>query len=101
MGKPTGQMEEDTQELLDHFNSHYNWEYNDMCRFIENHSEQEFQEYYETYNRLCDDYGIELVDNFGQYFDLDASYYEKFEDCLLYTSPSPRDQLTSRMPSSA
>ena len=22
-------------------------------------------------------------------------------DCLLYTSPSPRDQLTSRMPSSA
>ena len=30
MGKPTGQMEEDTQELLDHYNSHY-WEYNDMC----------------------------------------------------------------------
>ena len=23
------------------------------------------------------------------------------ESCLLYTSPSPRDQLTSRMPSSA
>ena len=80
MGKPTGQMEEDTQELLDFYNSRYNWEYNDMCRFIENHSEEEFQEYYETYNRLCDDYGIELVDNFGQYFDLDASYYEKFED---------------------
>ena len=30
MGKPTGQMQEDTQELLDHFNSHYNWEYNEM-----------------------------------------------------------------------
>ena len=44
MRKPTGQMEEDTQELLDFYNSHYNWEYNDMCRFIENHSEQEFQE---------------------------------------------------------
>ena len=80
MGKPTGQMEEDTQELLDHFNSHYNWDYNEMCRFIDNHSEQEFQEYYETYNRLCDDYGTELVDNFGLHFDLDASYYEKFED---------------------
>ena len=26
---------------------------------------------------------------------------EKYKDCLLYTSPSPRDQLTSRMPSSA
>ena len=80
MRKPTGQMEEDTQELLDHFNSHYNWEYNDMCRFIDNHTEQEFQEYYETYQGLCRDYGTELVDNFGLFFDLDASYYEKFED---------------------
>ena len=25
----------------------------------------------------------------------------RFKTCLLYTSPSPRDQLTSRMPSSA
>ena len=80
MGKPTGQMEEDTQELLDHFNSHYNWEYNDMCRFIDNHTEQEFQEYYETYQGLCRDYGTELVDNFGLYFDQDASQFENFED---------------------
>ena len=80
MGKATGQMQEDTQELLDFYNSHYNWEYNDMCRFIDNHSEQEFQEHYETYQGLCRDYGTELVDNFGLYFDLDASYYEKFED---------------------
>ena len=27
--------------------------------------------------------------------------YSKFSDCLLYTSPSPRDQRGSRMPSSA
>ena len=27
--------------------------------------------------------------------------YEQFVDCLLYTSPSPRDQRGSRMPSSA
>ena len=33
-----------------------------------------------TYHQLCDDYGTELVDNFGLYFDLEASYYEKFED---------------------
>ena len=26
---------------------------------------------------------------------------DKFENCLLYTSPSPRDRTTSRMPSSA
>ena len=25
----------------------------------------------------------------------------RYEDCLLYTSPSPRDPLLSRMPSSA
>ena len=80
MGKPTGQMQEDTQELLDFYNSHYNWEYNDMCRFIDNHTEEEFQEHYQTYHQLCDDYGTELVDNFGLYFDLEASFYEKFED---------------------
>ena len=80
MRKPTGQMQEETQELLDHYNNLYNWDYNEMCHFIENYSEEEFRKHYETYNRLCDDYGTELVDNFGLYFDLDASYYEKFED---------------------
>ena len=80
MGKATGQMEEDTQELLDFYNSHYNWEYNDMCRFIENHTEEEFQEHYETYQGLCRDYGTELVENFGLYFDLDARKFELFED---------------------
>ena len=28
-------------------------------------------------------------------------YHDKFYNCLLYTSPSPRDLSTSRMPSSA
>ena len=28
-------------------------------------------------------------------------FYDKPENCLLYTSPSPRDLSTSRMPSSA
>ena len=27
--------------------------------------------------------------------------YEQYMDCLLYTSPSPRDRTRSRMPSSA
>ena len=78
MGKPTGQMEEDTQELLDFWNSHYNWEYNEMCRFIENYGETEFQTYYETYHRLCEDYGTELVDEFALEFDVDT--VEHFED---------------------
>ena len=33
--------------------------------------------------------------------DSDAPFYKWFKDCLLYTSPSPRDLSTSRMPSSA
>ena len=28
-------------------------------------------------------------------------HHDSFTDCLLYTSPSPRDQRGSRMPSSA
>ena len=80
MGKPTGQMQEQTQKYLDDYNLLYNWDYNEMCRFIHNYSEEEFVEHYETYNRLCDDYGTELVENFGLYFDLDASQFENFED---------------------
>ena len=35
-------------------------------------------------------------------WDMDYFYiYAKMEDCLLYTSPSPRDATLSRMPSSA
>ena len=80
MGKPTGQMQELTQKYLDDYNTLYNWEYNEMCRFIENFSEEEFVNHYETYYRLCEDYGTELVDNFGLYFDQDASQFENFED---------------------
>ena len=80
MGKPTGQMQEETQKYLDDYNLLYNWDYNEMCRFIENYSEEEFVEHYATYYRLCDDYSTELVDNFGLYFDLDASQFENFED---------------------
>ena len=32
---------------------------------------------------------------------INNTLFETFEDCLLYTSPSPRDLSTSRMPSSA
>ena len=64
MGLPTGQMDELTQEKLDDYNTLYCWEYNDMCDFIENHSEEEFVDHYETYNRLVDEYGQNLVDEF-------------------------------------
>ena len=72
MGLPTGKMQEETQQLLDEYNELYNWEYNEMCEFIENYGETEFLTYYETYHRLVEDYGMELVDNFANYFDIDT-----------------------------
>ena len=33
--------------------------------------------------------------------DYGVGFYTKYGDCLLYTSPSPRDRTRSRMPSSA
>jgi len=78
MGKPTGQMQEQTQKYLDDYNTLYNWDYNEMCRFIDNYSEEEFVEHYETYHRLCEDYGTELVDIFTQEFD--TPNLENFED---------------------
>ena len=78
MRKPTGQMQEETQELLDDYNTLYCWEYNDMVDFIKEHGEKDFREYYEEYNRLIDDYGQNLVDEFIE--DFDVSTIENFED---------------------
>ena len=77
-GLPTGQMEQETQELLDEYNETYCWEYNDMVDFIKEYSEEEFVHHYETYNRLCEDYGQNLVDEFIE--DFDVSTIENFED---------------------
>ena len=78
MGKPTGQMQEHTQELLDHYNELFNWEYNEMCEFIENYGETEFQTHYTKYHQLVDDYGQNLIDEFANHFDIDT--IEHFED---------------------
>ena len=78
MGKPTGQMQELTQKYLDDYNTLYNWDYNEMCRFIHNYSEEEFVDHYETYNRLVDEYGQNLVDEFIENYDV--STLENFED---------------------
>ena len=77
-GLPTGKMEQETQELLDEYNEEYCWEYNDMVDFIKEHSEEEFVHHYETYNRLCEDYGQNLVDEFIE--DFDVNTIENFED---------------------
>ena len=74
----TGQMREETQELLDEYNELYNWEYNEMCEFIENYGETEFLTYYETYHKLVEDYGQNLIDEFAEHYDVDS--VEHFEE---------------------
>ena len=65
-------MQELTQKKLDEYNELYDWSYNDMCDFIESYGEEAFVEHYDTYYRLCDDYSMELVDNFANHFDVDT-----------------------------
>ena len=77
-GLPTGQMQEETKELLDEYNEEYCWEYNDMVDFIKEYGEKNFRDYYETYNRLCEDYGQNLVNEFAENFDVDS--VDHFED---------------------
>ena len=60
------------QKKLDEYNELYDWSYNDMCDFIESFGEEAFVEHYDTYYRLCDDYSMELVDHFANYFDIDT-----------------------------
>ena len=47
--------------------------------------------------QLCKQY----IDLNNQLSELDEMKNDKEYDCLLYTSPSPRDWMVSRMPSSA
>ena len=56
---------------------------------------------------MVGDLGAESIDFLDIVFKLEKAFGitiprdELFPDCLLYTSPSPRDGLLSRMPSSA
>ena len=42
-----------------------------------------------------------IIANMKAKYGLDKPFIEQYGTCLLYTSPSPRDLSTSRMPSSA
>ena len=53
----------------------------------------------ENYPDEMDIYQYPLADFCCEVYD--TCTIEQFNDCLLYTSPSPRDGLLSRMPSSA
>ena len=45
--------------------------------------------------------GVDLVDSDPKQLERAFELFGLFNDCLLYTSPSPRDRQKSRMPSSA
>ena len=52
----------------------------------------------EAMNKSFSDFSLE---SFADQVELNKSIYDSLNTCLLYTSPSPRDGLLSRMPSSA
>ena len=66
-------LSEETLELLDEV---YDAEL--AHDFIENHGENYFLTYFETYEKLVDDYGQNLVDEFAENFDVDS--VEHFEE---------------------
>ena len=71
-GLPTGQMEQETQELLDEYNEEYCWEYNDMVDFIKEYGEKKFRDYYEDYYRAVDDLGEDVVNAFIEVFYIES-----------------------------
>ena len=71
-GLPTGQMEEETKELLDEYNEEYCWEYNDMVDFIKEYGEKNFRDYYEDYYRAVDDLGEDIVNAFIEVFYIES-----------------------------
>ena len=52
-------------------------------------------------NRIAVRFAYEWHDDSGHWYRSYGNENWEFNDCLLYTSPSPRDGLLSRMPSSA
>ena len=71
-GLPTGQMEQETQEVLDEYNEEYCWEYNDMVDFIKEYGEKKFRDYYEDYYRAVDDLGEDVVNAFIEVFYIES-----------------------------
>ena len=57
----------------------------------------------QTLKQISGHLGIQVTRVFRIFngYEMKITEFEKFQNCLLYTSPSPRDQRGSRMPSSA
>ena len=122
---------EETQTLIEEFLEHtFGWDEDELVAFVERFGEEKFKLYFEEYADMVDDIGIGVVESFLDNFDIadisscrdaymgcyesGAEFAQQIAEdcgdvprnmsswiCLLYTSPSPRDLSTSRMPSSA
>ena len=72
------------------------WQY---FTVIGNDIETPFHAHYYEQSLWCEDRSVSL--SMGGTIDLELIAGTQYSDCLLYTSPSPRDRTRSRMPSSA
>ena len=85
-------LSEETLELLDEV---YDVEL--AHEFIENHGENYFLTYYETYEKLVEQHGQEVVDEFAEYFDIDSiehfeeSYQGKYDSGAEFAEQLARD----------
>ena len=62
--------------------------------------------FFDVRSTRADDYYLTITESKRDFNEDGTPFYKKhkiylYKDCLLYTSPSPRDLSTSRMPSSA
>ena len=69
-------------------NNYEDWKYDDLAKQDWNHP-------------IIPKQGDRKYDDLAEQEDWKALCRAQIKICLLYTSPSPRDQLSSRMPSSA
>ena len=96
-GLPTGQMQEETRELLDEYNEEYCWEYNDMVDFIKEYGEKNFRDYYEDYYRAVDDLGEDIVNAFIEVFyiesigNIEESYQGEYNSGAEFAEQLARD----------
>ena len=71
--------------------------------------QREFVDFVDLYAPTVATSSVRLLAAFANEYDLELCHFDvdqafvraDLKDCLLYTSPSPRDLSTSRMPSSA
>ena len=73
----------------------------DISRSFGSHIGRKTEQAHKAMEDACEATKAALTTAHQQLVELRKSYRQQIERCLLYTSPSPRDLSTSRMPSSA